>query len=146
MFFPTKPGFFKMDYRVLVPNWANAGIGSVLRARFLPQVTLTSVPIELGTNPRVLSTISWEAETPTGTQIRLRTRTGNTLKQDIRYFTTTGLEVTKEKYRKLLSFQRGDSTVTVIPGEDCNGVHLFGFQCLDVPTRRYLMVKDLKFG
>ena len=147
--FPTtKARFFKMDYRVLiVPNWANAGIRELqfYGHGFLPQVTLTSVPIELGTNPRVLSTISWEAETPTGTQIRLRTRTGNTLKQDIRYFTTTGLEVTKEKYRKLLSFQRGDSTVTVIPGEDWSpwsAPYLDSNASVTSPSpRRYLMVE-----
>ena len=144
----TKARFFKMDYRVLiVPNWANAGIRELqfYGRGFLPQVTLSSAPIELGRNPRVLSTIAWEAETPPGTQVQLRTRTGNQLREEIHYFTNTGLEVTEKKYRKLLSFQRGDSTVTVIPGEDWSPWSPFyldpGAAITSPSPRRYVMVE-----
>ena len=143
-----------MDYRVLVvPNWANAGIRELqfYGHGFLPQVTLTSVPIELGTNPRVLSTISWEAETPTGTQIRLRTRTGNTLKQDIRYFTTTGLEVTKEKVSKVTELPAGRLNCNSYSRRGLEPVEctLFGFQCLSNFTKPTPLLNgrsSLKFG
>ena len=117
----TKARYFKMDYRVLmVPSWANSGIRELqlYGHGFLPQVTLQSAPMELGSDPRILSSIHWAADAPPGTQVQFRTRTGNQLNEEIHYFTTAGKEVTEAKYRKLLSFQRGDSTVSVVPGTD----------------------------
>ena len=81
----------------------------------MPQLTLESKLIELGASPRILSTIEWEAGTPPGTQTHIRTRTGDGLKEEIHYFIDTGQEVIVAKYRKLLSFQKGDSTVSIIP-------------------------------
>lgn len=117
----TRARYFKMDYRVLiVPNWANSGIRELqLYGRgFLPQVTLQSAPMELGRDPRILSSIRWDADVPPGTQVQFRTRTGNQLDEEIHYFTKAGKEVTEAQYRKLLSFQRGDSTISVVPGAD----------------------------
>ena len=144
----TKARYFKMDYRVLiVPNWANSGIRELqLYGRgFLPQVTLQSAPMELGSDPRILSSIHWAADVPPGTQVQFRTRTGNQLNEEIRYFTTAGKEVTEAKYRKLLSFQRGDSTITIIPGPDWSPWSPF-YAATDAPIaspspRRYAIVE-----
>ena len=144
----TKARYFKMDYRVLiVPNWANSGIRELqLYGRgFLPQVTLQSAPMELGSNPRILSSIHWVADAPPGTQVQFRTRTGNQLNEEIHYFTTAGKEVTEARYRKLLSFQRGDSTVTIIPGPDWSPWSPF-YAATDAPIaspspRRYAIVE-----
>ncbi|MBN98360.1 MAG: hypothetical protein CME16_03785, partial [Gemmatimonadetes bacterium] len=113
-----KARHFKMDYH-LVHHSLRSGMREIqLFGRgFLPQVSLRSPLIELGRNPRVLSNIEWEAEIPSGTELKFRTRTGNQLKTEIHYYTNTGVEVTEKKYRKLLSFQKGDSVVTTIPGE-----------------------------
>ena len=137
-----------MDYRVLiVPNWANSGIRELqLYGRgFLPQVTLQSAPMELGSDPRILSSIHWAADAPPGTQVQFRTRTGNQLNEEIRYFTTAGKEVSEAKYRKLLSFQRGDSTISVIPGPDWSSWSPF-YSATDAPItspspRRYVIVE-----
>ena len=144
----TKARYFKMDYRVLiVPNWANAGIRELqLYGRgFLPQVTLQSGPMELGRDPRILSSIHWAADLPPGTQVQFRTRTGNQLDEEIHYFTTAGKEVTVAQYRKLLSFQRGDSTVSVVPGPDWSSWSPF-YTASDAPIaspspRRYAIVE-----
>ena len=144
----TKARYFKMDYRVLiVPNWANAGIRELqLYGRgFLPQVTLQSGPMELGRDPRILSSIHWAADLPPGTQVQFRTRTGNQLDEEIHYFTTAGKEVTAAQYRKLLSFQRGDSTVSVVPGPDWSSWSPF-YAASDAPIaspspRRYAIVE-----
>lgn len=144
----TKARYFKMDYRVLiVPNWANAGIRELqLYGRgFLPQVTLQSGPMELGRDPRILSSIHWAADLPLGTQVQFRTRTGNQLDEEIHYFTTAGKEVTAAQYRKLLSFQRGDSTVSVVPGPDWSSWSPF-YAASDAPIaspspRRYAIVE-----
>ena len=144
----TKARYFKMDYRVLiVPNWANAGIRELqLYGRgFLPQVTLQSGPMELGSDLRILSSIHWAADLPPGTQVQFRTRTGNQLDEEIHYFTTAGKEVTEAQYRKLLSFQRGDSTVSVVPGADWSSWSPF-YAAPDAPIaspspRRYSIVE-----
>lgn len=144
----TKARYFKMDYRVLiVPNWANAGIRELqlYGHGFLPQVTLQSGPMELGRDPRILSSIHWAADLPPGTQVQFRTRTGNQLDEEIHYFTTAGKEVTVAQYRKLLSFQRGDSTVSVVPGPDWSSWSPF-YAASDAPIaspspRRYAIVE-----
>jgi len=109
----TKARFFKLGYHIV--NYSVvSGIQEIqLYGRgFLPQVSLTSGLIELGEQPRVLSTLSWEADTPPGTRVEIRTRTGDQIAREIHYFTKAGAEVTQAQYRKLLSFQRGDSLIT----------------------------------
>lgn len=115
----TKARYFRMDY-TLVQGSARPAIREIqLYGRgFLPEVSLTSAPIELGRTARILSAMHWTANAPPDTQVRVRTRSGNQLDRHIRYFTSTGQEVDAAKYRKLLSFQRGDSTVTIVPGPD----------------------------
>ena len=77
--------------------------------------------------------------------VRVRTRSGNQLDQHIRYFSNTGKEVTEAKYRKLLSFQRGDSTVTIIPGADWSPWSLpyttTGAPITSPSPRRYVMIE-----
>lgn len=143
----TKARYLRLYYRLLILRWINGGIREIqLYGRgFLPQVSLTSGLIELGQNSRILSTITWEAETPPGTQVQIRTRTGDQLNQEIHYFTKTGLEVSAEKYHKLLSFQRGDSLTAVIPGEDWSHWSQFyqtpGELITSPSPRRYAMIQ-----
>ena len=142
----TRARHFKLDYRLVEHD-----IQSVVKEiqlyghGFLPRVSLESELIELGEHPRVLSAIHWEADTPSGTQVQIRTRTGNQLRKEVHYFTSTGLEVTEEKYRKLLSFQRGDSTLAVIPGEGWSNWSQFypasGAAITSPSPRRYAMIQ-----
>lgn len=143
----TKARYLGIAYRLLIDRWISGGIREIqLYGRgFLPQVQLTSSMIELGQNARILSTISWDAETPPGTQVQVRTRTGNRLDQEIHYFTKNGLEVNGDQYRKLLSFQRGDSLVTTIPGADWSQWSQFyetpGATIASPSPRRYIMIQ-----
>ena len=116
----TKARYVKIAYRLLISRWISSKIREIqLYGRgFIPQVSLTSDIIELGQNPRILSSISWEADTPAGTEVMIRTRTGNGIDKKIEYFTSAGLPVDREAYYKMLSFLRGDSLITFIPGED----------------------------
>ncbi|MCE2449839.1 MAG: hypothetical protein J4F35_16110 [Candidatus Latescibacteria bacterium] len=142
----TKARYFRMNY-TLVRGSARPAIREIqLYGRgFLPEVSLTSEPIELGRAARILSSIQWTATAPLGTQVRVRTRSGNQLDQNIRYFSNTGQEVTEAKYRKLLSFQRGDSTVTIIPGSDWSPWSLpyttTGAPITSPSPRRYVMIE-----
>ncbi len=118
---PIKGRYFKFDYRLI--NVGRVAWGADIRQLllygfgFLPQVTLQTPAIELGDAPRILSNISWEAQTPPGTQLQIRTRTGNRLTEDKHFFNKQGVEVTEADYRKTLSFMRGDSTVAFVPDE-----------------------------
>ena len=118
---PIKGRYFKFDYRLI--NVGRVAWGADIRQLllygfgFLPQVTLQTPAIELGDAPRILSTISWEGQTPPGTQLQIRTRTGNRLSEDKHFFNKQGVEITEADYRKTLSFMRGDSTVAFVPDE-----------------------------
>lgn len=148
----TKVRFFKLDYQVQV-YFGCAGLGCSATMRevqfygegFLPEVILSSPVIELGARPRTLATIEWDAQIPEGTQLQVRTRTGNQLEQKIRYFNKSGGEVTEAQYRKLLSFQRGDSLVTFVTGADWSNWSQFyegpGARITSPSPRRFLMIQ-----
>lgn len=111
--------FLRMDYHI-VENSIRSNIKEImLHGRgFLPEVTLTSDMIDLGAGSRILSTITWDADVPARTGLRIRTRSGNKVARRVTYFSNLGTEVTEAQYRKLLSFQKGDSLITAIPGSD----------------------------
>ena len=144
----TKARYFRMDY-TLIKGSARPAIREIqLYGRgFLPEVSLTSEPIELGRTARILSSMQWTANAPPGTQVRIRTRSGNQLDQNIRYFSSTGQEVNEAKYRKLLSFQRGDSTITIVPGPDWSPwsppYSLPGAPITSPSPHRYVMIEAI---
>ena len=72
---------------------------------YQPRVSLTSPLIALD-GARTLSSVEWEGETPPGTSIALRSRTGNQLVDVLRYFEKDGGEITEEQYDKLNKFQK----------------------------------------
>ena len=74
---------------------------------YQPRVSLTSSLITLG-GARTLSSIEWEGDTPPGTSIALRSRTGNQLADVLRYFKKDGSEITEEQYNKLNKFAKKD--------------------------------------
>ena len=147
---PIKGRYFKFDYRLI--NVGRVAWGADIRQLllygfgFLPQVTLQTPAIELGDAPRILSNISWEAQTPPGTQLQIRTRTGNRLTEDKHFFNKQGVEVTEADYRKTLSFMRGDSTVAFVPDEaDWSPWSQFyeqpGAAITSPSPRRYIMIE-----
>ena len=147
---PIKGRYFKFDYRLI--NVGRVAWGADIRQLllygfgFLPQVTLQTPAIELGDAPRILSTISWEAQTPPGTQLQIRTRTGNRLTEDKHFFNKQGVEIPEADYRKTLSFMRGDSTVAFVPDEgDWSPWSQFyeqpGAAITSPSPRRYIMIE-----
>jgi hypothetical protein len=148
----TKARYFQLDYQVQV-YFGCAGLGCSATIRevqfygqgFLPEVVLNSEVIDLGGRPRTLSSIDWDADLPEGTQLQVRTRTGNLLEQKIHYFNKSGGEVTEAQYRKLLSFQRGDSLVTFVQGSDWSPWSRFyenpGDPVASPSPRRYMMIQ-----
>ena len=63
-----------------------------------------------------LGAVNWSADTPPGTGVEIRTRTGDQLLQQIRYFDKTGNQKTAAEYKKLAGFLKGPSDTTVVVG------------------------------
>ena len=65
-----------------------------------------------------LGSIHWEADTPPGTKVELRTRTGDQLVQQVRFYNSNGIEKTATEHKKLLAFLKGpiDTSFALGPG------------------------------
>ena len=89
---------------------------------YQPRVSLTSPLITLA-GARALDAIEWEAETPPGTSISLRSRTGNQLADVLRYFQKDGSEITEQQYDKLNKFAKEEVEIVTeqVPGGDWSG-------------------------
>ena len=111
---------------------------------YLPEVTLTSNLIELGT-ARNLDTITWEADVPSGTQVEIRTRTGNELREKKHFFNASGVEITELKWNAAPAFARGEVTVEYLPGNDWSPWSQFYIRSGDPITspspRRYALIQ-----
>lgn len=65
-----------------------------------------------------VTAVGWKAETPQGTAINIRSRTGNQLQQELTYFDKNGKELTQRKWERLIPSFRGpvDTTRTADDG------------------------------
>ena len=80
------------------------------------RVILRSPVIDLGTNWNITA-IEWEIDAPLGAQFSLRSRTGDHVVEQMRYFDKNGKEVTKRRYEKLIASFRGPIETTLQPGD-----------------------------
>jgi len=111
---------------------------------YLPEVVLTSDLIELG-SARNLTTVEWDATIPPGTNVEIRTRTGDTLDEVKHFYRKNGVEVTELQYNKLASFDRGPTESEFVPGSDWSTwSHHYrnsGDPILSPSPRKYLMIE-----
>jgi hypothetical protein len=109
-----------------------------------PEVVLESPLIDMS-DSRSLRTIDWEADTPTGTRIEIRTRTGNDLRSINKYFLSTGEPVDSVEYHSKPSFFQGDILTETIPGpgwSNWSQPYLApGESVLSPSPRRYMMIQ-----
>ena len=80
------------------------------------RVVLRSPVIDLGSNWNITA-IEWEIDTPLGAQFSLRSRTGDHVVEQMRYFDKNGKEVTKRRYEKLIASFRGPIETTLQPSD-----------------------------
>ncbi len=101
---------------LLKRNRGGAGIVEYqLYTRDYPaEVALESGLIELPV-ARNFGRISWEADTPSGTRLEVRTRSGDLLNRVIRFFDKSGKEITESAWGKLLKSFRGPVDTTFVP-------------------------------
>ena len=78
------------------------------------EVVLTSDLISLP-GARNFGAITWDADTPPGTTLEVRTRTGDLLGKVIRYFDKNGVEITFDAWKNLLGSFKGPADTTFVP-------------------------------
>ena len=81
------------------------------------EVTLTSRAMELPEGANLVA-IDWEADTPPGTSLELRTRTGDEVEREIRFYNSGGSQVTEKKYNALLFTLKGPIDTVSVIGSD----------------------------
>ncbi|MXW80689.1 MAG: hypothetical protein F4Z57_17255, partial [Gemmatimonadetes bacterium] len=80
------------------------------------RVVLRSPVIDLGSNWNITA-LEWELDAPLGARFTLRSRTGDHVVEQMRYFDKNGKEVTKRRYEKLIASFRGPIETTLQPGD-----------------------------
>ena len=113
---------------------------------FPAEIVLTSPLIELP-GPVVLRDIRWEAEIPEPhlTGVEIRTRTGDRLLEQTRYYTRSGEEVQDAVYQKLPHTLRGPVVTHQIPGSGwspwSSPYRRSGESVLSPSPRKYLQIQ-----
>ncbi len=73
------------------------------------------IDLESGKN---LNSLEWQAQTPLGTHIEIRSRTGNEVVEQYTFHDKNGKEVTQRRYDKLIPSFKGRIDTSRIPGAD----------------------------
>ena len=112
---------------------------------YLPRLEMQSDLIDLGA-PKNLTTIDWLADTPPGTAVEIRTRSGDDLREVKSFFKADGTQVAnEEEYNKLPTFFQGEIQVELQPGQGwSNWSQAYdapGARVLSPSPRRYMMVQ-----
>ncbi len=114
------------------------------------QVEMNSDFIDLGkiagdNRAKVIKSLRWEADLPPGARIQARTRSGNELQENFRYFRKDGTEVTAEQFDQMPKALRGETQSTIGIGEDwsewSNFYQRSGEQFLSPSPRRFVQVQ-----
>ena len=87
------------------------------------QVALSSDFIDLARSsgddrPRIIRSLSWDAELPVGTRLQLRSRSGNALKEIFTFYDKKGDVLTEEKYNSIPKVLKGPIDTALVVGED----------------------------
>ena len=125
---------------------------AVFSTGHVAQVEMVSGFIDLGRiaqddRPKVISSLSWDAEVPAGTRVQARTRSGNTLADKILYFHKDGTQITRAQYDDLIKPLKGKQETLIDIGEDWSvwsGLYQgSGDGFLSPSPRRYVQIRVL---
>lgn len=84
---------------------------------FPAELQMTSPILDL-TDTKGLTSVEWDAITPPGTRVEVRSRTGNEIVEEIHFFDKKGKEITKRKWEKTPSSLRGPTEISISVGSD----------------------------
>jgi len=114
-------------------------------------VVLESDVIELGKlsgdeRAKNVTNISWTGQSPPGTKIEIRTRSGDSLRKETHYYDSSGNEISKQKWERLKRFHmQGPKKTSYKPGTDWSGwsrvYQSSGQNFLSPSPRRYMKLQ-----
>ena len=141
LMFPPQPIRHLMH---IYPDRSSAIINdiAIFAEGYAAQVDMTSGFEDLGRRPKVIRSLSWDADLPAGTEVRARTRSGNTFIDATRFFDKNGNEIDEQLYRDLSKPRRGDTLNYLAEGPDwsafSNLYRFSGQEFLSPSPRRYV--------
>ncbi|MDE2737418.1 MAG: gliding motility-associated C-terminal domain-containing protein [Gemmatimonadota bacterium] len=112
---------------------------------YVSKVELESPVISLGRS-RIFSTVEWDGDQPPGTQLEIRTRSGDEVIEERRYFDVVGQEISQEEWEAIrYEKNRGEVLVREIPGpgwSNWSAVYLTSGEPFKSPSpRRFAQVQ-----
>ena len=106
---------------------------------YVSDVALESPVIRLG-RPRIFSAVEWDGDQPPGTQLEIRTRSGDEVIEERRYFDVVGQEISQEEWEAIrYEKNRGEVIVREIPGpgwSNWSAVYLTSGELFKSPSPR----------
>ncbi len=84
---------------------------------YVSEVTLTSPFIQLS-RPRLYAAVNWQGDTPPGTRIEVRTRSGDQVLEIPHYFAITGREISRQLWERIPESQRPPAKIEEVPGPE----------------------------
>ena len=109
-------------------------------------VRLRSPLIDLG-GGKNLNSLEWQAQTPLGTHIEIRSRTGNEVVEQHTFYDKNGKEVTQRRYDKLIPSFKGRIDTTRIAGADWSpwsNIYSASGDAFQSPSPRRFMELDVR--
>ena len=110
----TNPGVGRLCMSCAGPNIAEYQLFS---HGYPAEVVLTSDLIALPPG-RQLGRIDWEGDTPPGTQLEIRSRTGDLQRKVVRYFDKSGNNISQKQWNNLLGSFKGPIDTAFVVGSD----------------------------
>jgi hypothetical protein len=101
-------------------SWRNFGLISeyqVYGEGFPAEVRLSSPLVDLK-GVKGLTSVEWTADTPPATRVEVRSRSGNEIVEEYKFFDKRGKEITQQKWEKTPLPQRGPVDTTTVAGDD----------------------------
>ncbi|MBI2502402.1 MAG: hypothetical protein HYW07_04110, partial [Candidatus Latescibacteria bacterium] len=84
---------------------------------YVSEVSLTSPFIQLN-RPRLYAAVNWEGNTPPGTRIEVRTRSGDQVLEIPHYFAITGREISHSLWERIPASQQPPVQIEEVPGPE----------------------------
>ena len=103
-------------YRLCI-FWGHTVEFQVFGEGYPHEVRLSSTVLDLGAE-RNINALHWDAQTPPGARLELRSRSGNALDSRITFYDKDYKEVTERRWNKLIPSFRGPIDTTIIAGAD----------------------------
>ena len=98
-------------------------------------------------NSKNLNSIEWTGDTPSGTRIDIRSRTGNEVMEQYTFYDKNNKEVTEKRYNKLIKSFRGPIDTSRVAGGDWSpwsNIYSISGEGFQSPSPRRFMELDIR--